>query len=125
MNNKINILILFCGLAAAVAAEEPVMSRTQMTAALRADESVINRTVEIAAVYEGVQTDRQGQPHYLFKSQDSNTLYLCYFQGIESGREKGMKSSFTGRVTRIELNDQDLRDNRIYAVWIDTSLLQP
>jgi len=126
MNNKIKILILFCGLLAATAtAENPVMTRTQMTAALRAGENITNRTVQIAAVYEGVQTDRQGRPHYLFKSQDTNTLYLCYFQGTESGREKGVESIFTGKVSRVELNDQDLRDNRIYAVWIDTALFQP
>ena len=126
MNNKVKRLILFCGLLTATAtAENPVMTRTQMTVALRAGENIVNRIVEMSAVYEGVQTDRQGQPHYLFKSQDTNTLYLCYFQGTESGREKEMESAFTGRITRVELNDQDLRDSRIYAVWIDVSALQP
>ncbi|MEI8206988.1 MAG: hypothetical protein WCG03_08945 [Kiritimatiellales bacterium] len=126
MNNKTMNLIVFCGmLAATVAAKNPAMTRTEMTAALRAGEDITGRSVELSAVYEGVQTDTQGQAHYLFKSQDANTLYLCYFQGTERGREKGVESTFTGSVTRIELNDRDFRDNRIYAVWIDTVLLQP
>ena len=126
MSRSIKNLLLVCGLLAGLAgARERVWDRAQLTASLRRDESVAGQVVRLDAVYAGVQTDRQGRTHHLFQSQDTNTLYLCYFQGTERGREPGAMNTFTGRVIRVELNGQDLRDNRIYALWLRILPAQP
>ncbi len=116
--------LLTAMLAVIVRAEEVPMPQTALTAALRAGESVLGRHAQITVGYKGVQTDRDGRVHHLFTARDEHTVYLCYIMGSERGREPGREHSFTGRVSRIELQEQDLRDKRIYALWLDVSLLQ-
>lgn len=127
MNHKVMCMIVLMGtsLSVGAVAEEPVLTRAGLTATLRAGEPVVGRIVDMKAVYVGVQTDRDGELHHLFTSRDENTLYLCYFAGTERGRMPGEEARFTGRILRVELQDQDLRDHRTYAIWIDVASFEP
>ncbi len=123
MNHRVVYMavLMVGGLFRAAVAEEPVLTRAGLTAALRAGEPVVGRIVDLQAVYVGVQTDRDGQTHHLFTSRTDNTLYLSYFAGTERGRVPGEETRFKGRIIRVELQDQDLRDHRTYAIWVDVA----
>ncbi len=117
--------LLGAWLTSAASADDAILTRSQLTTALRAGEQVVGRTVRMDATYEGMQTDQHGNQHPLFVSRDDGTRYVCYFAGSERGRTRGATSRFTGRIVRVELQEVDLRDQRLYAIWIDVSGHEP
>ncbi len=115
----ISLLGCVAALQPAVAEEDSALTREELAERLRASEDVTGRLLTIEVEYAGTQVDQDGQAHELYVSRDENTVFLCLFETSDEEQDPASLETITGRILRIELQKQDLRDHRIYAIWIE------
>lgn len=100
-----------------VYAETPdAVTRDDLATRLRAEETVIGLMISIEAVFAGQQTDADGNTYTLFIARNSNTTLLLLLPYTETTKHREL---LEGTILHVELQEQDIRDHRIYAIWID------
>ncbi len=117
---SVSLLAWAMTLSIAAAKESKLMSAEDLVTRLRAGEDVIGEMLTVDADYMGNQTDPEGNIHALFVSRALNTTLLLLLSHTED--IEGLES-LEGTILRVELQEQDLRDHRIYAIWIDPPML--
>lgn len=108
-------------LAMASAENSNRLSAEDLAIQLRAGEDLIGEMLTLEADYVGNQTDPEGNIYALFISRMFNTTLLFLLPHAE---DIEALESVEGTILRVELQEQDLRDHRIYAIWIEASSLR-
>ena len=123
MNHKHFILALgvLCWIAApspVPAGNEAALSLPELSARLRSNDPVEGLQVTVEVQYVGTQVDQERRSHALFMARDHNTVVLFIPTPPIEPHERASTRKLTGRIDRVELQDRDLRDRRLYTIWL-------
>ena len=120
----ITLLSLICCVAAwspLLAEEDSALTREVLSTRLRAGENLTGQSLRIAVEYVGNQIDEEGHSYALFIARDDQAVFLCLLPLIEIHQDLSTTQVIDGRILRVELQEQDLRDHRTYAIWLEKS----
>ncbi len=113
------LVLMILSTIATFAQDDIALTRAELSTLLRSGEPVVGRLLTLEVEYGGKQIDKAGRAHLLFMSRDEHTLYLCFLMEGSPQLSTRKRQTITKRIVRVELQEQNLRDHRIYALWLE------
>ncbi len=113
---KIVLALWVLALSLACAETADTLTQNDLAALLRAEDNVIGLRVKIEAAFAGRQVNQDGDTYALFIARNADTTFLFLLPHTEDIETVEM---LEGTIFKVDLQEQNIRDQRIYAVWLE------